>query len=234
MYTMESRVRFSESDANDRLTLPAIIDYFQDCSTFQSEDLGLGLKFLREQHLTWVMSAWQLEISEYPKMGEKIAVRTFPYEFKGCFGFRNFMLDKADGTRVVKANSLWTLMNLQEMMPHRPTPEMYEKFVLEEKLPMNYLPRKIALPAEMEIQESFFIKKQHLDSNGHVNNGQYVKLAAQYLPENETIHGLRVEYKKQAMLGDEITPRVHREEGLCIVNLGMADGTPYMVAEFRV
>lgn len=27
---------------NGTLTLPALINYFQDCSTFQSEDVGLG------------------------------------------------------------------------------------------------------------------------------------------------------------------------------------------------
>ena len=40
MYHYESRVRFSETDKKRKLTLEAIVDYFQDCSTFQTEDLG--------------------------------------------------------------------------------------------------------------------------------------------------------------------------------------------------
>ena len=45
MYTFESRVRYSEVDHTELITLPAIINYFQDCSTFQSEDLGVGIDY---------------------------------------------------------------------------------------------------------------------------------------------------------------------------------------------
>ena len=43
MYTFESRVRFSEADHTELLTLPGLVNYFQDCSTFQSEDIGYGV-----------------------------------------------------------------------------------------------------------------------------------------------------------------------------------------------
>lgn len=45
MYTIESRVRFSEVGEDGYLTIPAIVNYFQDCSTFQSEELGRGIEF---------------------------------------------------------------------------------------------------------------------------------------------------------------------------------------------
>ena len=35
---------YSEIDHRDQLTLPALINYFQDCSTFHSEDVGMGHK----------------------------------------------------------------------------------------------------------------------------------------------------------------------------------------------
>ena len=36
MYTFDSRIRYSETDEYSSLTVPALIDYFQDCSSFQS------------------------------------------------------------------------------------------------------------------------------------------------------------------------------------------------------
>ena len=33
MYTFSGRVRYSETDSRELLTLPAITDYFQDCGT---------------------------------------------------------------------------------------------------------------------------------------------------------------------------------------------------------
>ena len=46
MYEFDSRVRYSEVDHHGTMTVPALINYFQDCSTFQSEDLGIGTTVL--------------------------------------------------------------------------------------------------------------------------------------------------------------------------------------------
>lgn len=48
MYEFDSRVRYSEVDHHGTMTVPALINYFQDCSTFQSEDLGIGTTVLKE------------------------------------------------------------------------------------------------------------------------------------------------------------------------------------------
>ena len=47
-YTIDGRIRFSEVDHTRRITLPGIVNYFQDCSTFQSEDLGLVIEHCSE------------------------------------------------------------------------------------------------------------------------------------------------------------------------------------------
>ena len=49
MYTFDSKVRYSEIDHRGTMTLPALINYFQDCSTFQSESLGFGVKAAKEK-----------------------------------------------------------------------------------------------------------------------------------------------------------------------------------------
>lgn len=49
IYTFDSRVRYSETDHRGTMTLTALMNYLQDCSTFQSEDIGLGVSMLREK-----------------------------------------------------------------------------------------------------------------------------------------------------------------------------------------
>ena len=43
MYSFDSRVRYSEVDEDRKLSLTGVINYMQDCSTFQSEDLNMKL-----------------------------------------------------------------------------------------------------------------------------------------------------------------------------------------------
>ena len=48
IYSFDTRIRFSEIDENGFLRFDNFINYFQDCSTFQSEDLGIGVEYLRK------------------------------------------------------------------------------------------------------------------------------------------------------------------------------------------
>lgn len=232
MYTFTSKVRYSETDSRERLTLPAIVDYFQDCGTFQSQDLGLGVKYLQESHLAWVLSAWQIVVEEYPVLCDEIVIGTFPHSFKTFMGQRNYILDRADGKRMAYANAHWTLLNTETMQPARVTDEMIEKYVLSEKLDMEYAPRKIAQTACGEWKESFRVMQHHLDSNHHVNNAQYVKLAYGYLPQEAEVLQLRAEYRRQAYLGDELAANVEKSGDIYRVSLCDEEKQPCAVMEF--
>ena len=51
-FSFDSRIRYSEVDSSCRLSLTGLTNYFQDCSTFQSEDLGIGTTVLKCVSLT--------------------------------------------------------------------------------------------------------------------------------------------------------------------------------------
>lgn len=231
MYHFESRIRFSETDKERKLTLEAIVDYFQDCSTFQTEDLGVGFSYLLPRNLTWVLSYWHIIVEEYPALGEKVQICTLPYDFRGFFGKRNFFMEK-EGRRIVKADSLWTLLDMEKMLPAKVPEEVSARYPKEEKIEMKYLPRKISISGEEKQAETLVIQKHHLDCNDHVNNGQYIKIASVYLPENFVIHQMRAEYKNQARLGDIIYPYIYREENKVTVCLCDEEKKPYVVVEF--
>ena len=55
MYSFDSRIRYSECDENCKLRLDALMNYFQDASTFQSENLGVGFSYLVPRNLVWVL-----------------------------------------------------------------------------------------------------------------------------------------------------------------------------------
>lgn len=48
-YFFTSRIRYSEIGEDGNLTLPGLINYFQDCSTFQSEAIGEGVAELKNE-----------------------------------------------------------------------------------------------------------------------------------------------------------------------------------------
>ena len=68
MYEFDSRVRYSEVDHHGTMPVPALINYFQDCSTFQSEDLGIGTTVLKEEKRAWLLSYWQVILNWKQKL----------------------------------------------------------------------------------------------------------------------------------------------------------------------
>lgn len=231
MYNFDSRVRYSEVDNKGQMKLESVLDYFQDCSTFHSEDIGLGITFLAERNLAWVLSAWQIVIKRYPQLGEKIKITTFPYDFKSFTGKRNFYIEDFRGVKIAYANSIWTLMDMKAGRPARLLPEMIEGYVLEERLEMNYTDRKIQMPDQYKEEEPILIRVHHLDTNNHVNNGQYLKMVMDYVEKGMKIRQMRAEYKKSALLGDILIPLVAKENGKYTISLCGKEKEVYTVVE---
>ena len=232
MYTWDSRVRFSEIGEDKRLTLDGILNYFQDSSTFHSEDIGNGMEVVESLQRVWVLSSWQIVVNEYPKIGEHIKLGTWPYDFNRFLGGRNFIMYGDDGRVLAYANSLWTYLNSENGRPARVDDRILELYTLEPKYDMDYADRKIALPEEMTAQNAFPVEVYHLDTNHHVNNGQYVKMAGAYLPHGFEIAQMRAEYKKSALLGNMIYPKVAVETDKVVVSLDDKAGNAFTVVEF--
>ena len=73
--------------------------------------------------------------------------------------------------------------------------------------------------------------RTNLDANGHVNNEQYIQMALAYLPAGIRVTELRVQYLKQAVLGDLLEPKVCRNEDGYTVWLELM-GRPCAVMQF--
>lgn len=231
-YSFESRVRFSEVDHTKKITLPGIINYFQDCSTFQSESIGYGIDFLTEHKRAWILSSWQIVVDRYPRMGEEITVSTWATDFKGMLGQRNFSMKDKDGNNVAYANSLWVYMDVEKGRPTKPAPEEIEAYGSAEALEMDYAPRKIELPENAQKLAGFTVRKYHIDTNEHVNNSQYVQMALEALEGENEIRQVRVEYKKSAVYNDRIIPKVAAEADRTVVELCDEAEKPYAIVEF--
>lgn len=232
MYTFGSRIRYSEADSEGKLTMASLLNYFQDSSTFHSEDIGLGVRYFKEVHQVWVLSSWQIVVERYPELCERVIIGTQPYDMKGFLGYRNFAMMTESGEYLAKANSIWSLLDLDQGKPVAVSEEMTRKYGIGEKLDMEYAPRKITIPGDGKTGEAIVVRQHHLDTNHHVNNGQFVDMAMDFLPERFAIRQLRAEYKKQAFLDDVLLPYVSVGEDRVVVSLTDGKGAPYVVTEF--
>ena len=233
MYAFDSRIRYSECDSEGKLAVTGLLNYFQDCSTQQSEDLGVGVRALHERGTMWVVNSWNIEISRFPVIGERVETGTIPYEVRGFFGKRNFYMKDASGEYLAKADSLWTYITMDTGSPERIPKDIINAYGEEQRIDMDYQNRKISCPGDGgEAAQDIHITEYLLDANHHVNNGKYVELAAGIIPETLEVKRVRVEYRKQAFLGEIIKPRIYRLDGRIVVVLADTEDSPYSIIEF--
>lgn len=208
MYTFDSRIRYSETDETGALSLLGVINYLQDCSTFQSEDIGLGVEYLEEKKRAWLLSSWRIVIDRYPVLGERIKIGTWATSSKGIYGYRDFVIMDLVGNYLVRAESIWFFCDTEKMVPVRVMPEDVAAYGNEEALDLGKAPKKILIPEEYEEGIPVTIAAHHLDTNHHVNNAQYVDIAREAVPCTKMVKGIRADYKKAAVLGEVLVPRV--------------------------
>lgn len=232
-YKWETRIRFSEVDETGNLPMTGILNYFQDTSTFQSEDLGVGVERLRRGNRAWVLSSWQIEVKRYPKLKESITCQTWATGFRGFMGFRNFLMTDEAGEALACAHTIWSHINAVTGHPIRPPKEELELYGMSDPYPMEEIGRKIPLPKEMTKLDAVPVHKFQIDTNGHVNNCQYVAMMMDLVPQTASYQKMRVEYKQAAVYGDVIYPCYGNLDGKIVVALCNIDGDPYAVAEFR-
>lgn len=234
MYCFNTRLRFSELNENLELPLGSLVNLFQDCSTFHSEHLGRGLEYLKQKNQSWLVTAWQIELFDSPEKYENVKVSTWPHKFDKVLAHRNFTLESAEKDKLYAVgNALWSLVDTNTHKPLFIKPEYIDAYEPEPSYPIEYLPRKIKITDEdFTIAGCVPIVHAHIDSNHHVNNGQYLSIADEFLPDNFNYNRIRAEYRKSAILGDEIIIKYNIKNNICIMKLCDKHDNIYTVVEF--
>lgn len=237
MYSFDATVRYSECDENGNLSLTSLIDYLQDCAMFHSEHVGHGYGYMKEHHFAWFIAAWQIEVLRLPRFLEHVTTSTVCYRMNGAAAHRNFTIADEGGRLLVRADSIWFTFDTQAMTAcHIPAGEAEVYVTDEPPLDMPKTVRKIRVGGEGRAMAPIVVTEQHLDTNHHVNNAQYVAMADAIVrtqrPEFAT-HRICVQYKTMALLGDTIVPRLHEVPGGYVVDLADPEGSSYAIVKME-
>lgn len=238
MYSFDARIRYSECDETGRLSLFSMINYLQDCSTFQSQRLGMGIASLDDRGLAWVLANWAIEVDELPRFGTPVTVSTWCYELTRAHALRNFRIEDAAGRPIVRADSQWFVFDTSTGHATR-VPEDQSAYVSEEpRQDMAPLARRIPVAEPATPGRSHVVTRFDLDTNHHVNNARYVRFAqvaidSLGLEMPAPPMRIQVQYRSMALLGDVVTPLVHPCDNGWDVDLRADDGTTYALVRLQ-
>lgn len=173
-------VRHSECDRRGRLKLRSWFDFLQEAAAVHAEQLGVGVSMLLEHRMAWVLSRLKLVMEADLRIGDSVAVRTWPNGFHRLFAKRQYELFRA-GRRVGYASSFWLLLEAASLRPLKPS-------ALPRPFPDNsarpeFFPELDKLPApELEAGRlECPVRESLMDVNGHLNNAEYAGFVQDFL-----------------------------------------------------
>lgn len=209
-HLLELVVRGWECGYGGPLRLPALLDYLQEAAGESAERLGFGMEEFRAEGRTWMLSRIDLRVEALPGRGETVHVRTRPAGIERLFALRDFILESAAGTPLVRAVYAYLVVDLAARRPLRPERALAGRPMGEPStaLPGYRFGARAAAPGSLVRAFPLQASPRHIDGNGHVNNAHLASWLADAAPRAErgtgTLCELKVEFSAEVLEGDSL------------------------------
>jgi medium-chain acyl-[acyl-carrier-protein] hydrolase len=218
-YEKEYEIHYYEIDIKRRALITSLVDFLGDIATIHSEELGIGIDYLKEHNLGWVLYKWNIDMYTYPTYGEKITLRTWPYSMRKFYAYRQFEILNSRGEIIGKADSIWFLINTERRRPIRISEDICKAYGLPYNDDRSIEIEDIEKPENIQSEKVFHVRYSDIDTNKHVNNAKYIAWAIETVPMdivlNYTLKNIKVIYEKETTYGETIkvfTEVVYKEE----------------------
>src|SRR6266542_2211871 len=133
IYEKTFSIRSYEVDAHGLVRPTAILNYMQEAAGDHAKLLGVSVRDLMLQGLTWVLSRTHLQLGGTAHSREELTVRTWPSSREGRFSCREFEVTAAEGRPVALATCSFAVLDLATRRP----------IMIDERLPAYpVLPRR--------------------------------------------------------------------------------------------
>lgn len=217
-FRMEFVVHYHETNPEEQATPLTLLYYLEDAAIAHSESVGYGLARVKAEEQAWLLNRWHFQMERYPLLGEKVVIETWPSSFERFYGRREFLILNQNQEVIGRATSLWVFFNIATKRPSRIPSEFGEVYGLDPRRgiddPFDPL-QTIGVGAGAGEQE-FSVRRSDIDTNGHVNNANYLQWILEVVPEdiyrNNHLASLEIQYKKETTYGSRIRSKYQIED----------------------
>ena len=204
------RIRITEVDAHSQLTIPSLNGLFQEMAWRHSVVEKVSVHELSAQHnISWVLSRLKIWIDRLPNYDETITVKTYIQGVDKYFYYRDFTVPDVNGIEIVRANSVWGLMDIVKRRITSVPQWMFDVTpIFKEAKPVERVSGRILKIDNIQTEKKFDTRWHDIDSNQHVNNTKYVEWLLESVPtdilNDGTLHSIDMIFKNESILGDKI------------------------------
>ena len=182
VYRINTCLESSDTDYFRELSMSSAFLYFQDIAAAHAENLGAGVKTLSMQRgVAWIVMRMRVEIDRMPGLDEEIIIETWPRPTAPLYE-RDYRILGKDGDILVKATSIWIIMDLATRDIMKEHIVKYREIEIHPDCALPVKLRQLRAPAPPELCYSKHLRYTDIDYNDHVNNTKYVEYSYDCFP----------------------------------------------------
>lgn len=209
IYKEQFKIALKDVGKNNKIKNRAILEIFENIGSYHSDKVQYGANNIKNTGVTWVLLDWKVKVIKRPSYGEKLDVHTWGRNMVKFYTHRDYEVYNEKGELCIIGTSKWTLIDIEKRKLARVTEEIANSYEPEEKhVFKNEELDKIKIPEEFISSITYKVARRDIDMVGHMHNLYYLDLAYEALPQEvydqRPFSEIRVNYKKEIMLGDTV------------------------------
>lgn len=206
-YKKTFHIPYYDTDKEGKITPYNILKYFMETSSSETDDFASKEENIEDLNYGWMLYKWKVKINKYPKIKEKIHIKTWISNVDRFYVYREFaMLNEKDEILSI-ASTIFIFVDMERKRPIR-IPDQFIKGsnIINESNFVEFedFKRKIEVHNYMD----FRVRRSDIDYNNHVNNTKYLLWIMEAVPDNiyedYILSQFEIVYKKEIKYGDTI------------------------------
>jgi len=173
-HEMPMRAMPSMCDETSHMSIPAILDMFQDLAGIHADSVGIGAIELEEKGLFWIVSKIRLRVFKRPLVQEMLDAVTWIQPADRATCERDFSISQ-NGETLAYARSIWAALRRDNGRPAHMA-DFYPDSDFSIAPPDDEAFTRISKKFEgAEPLGEYRIRSVDIDRGGHMNNVNYVR-----------------------------------------------------------
>ena len=181
-YKVIYQPRISDYDRNGKLYYESILQILETAGSHHSDTVGDSVIEGSQSGIAWILTEWRVQVLRRTDSKDKLQITTWVRgKAPASAVYRGFLLTDETGTKVIRAEAKFALLDLATSRLTRISEELLGSYQPEDKTVFEDAQR-LRAPSEYTSETELRLRRSDIDFNGHVHNTRYVDLAMEALP----------------------------------------------------
>jgi medium-chain acyl-[acyl-carrier-protein] hydrolase len=204
-------LRYYEMNRFGEATPLTLLSLLEETAFSHCDAVGWDVYRLRKEGFGWILLGGTVDIARYPTYREAFTLETWLSASRLFHGQRDYLLRGSAGETIGTARSWWVFYDLERRRPVRILDPILKAWAPNPEGSVDRLPEVSApSPDRMDGTRAYDVRLNDIDTNGHVNNVNYLEWALESVPQSVQddymLSSISGRYIHEVRYGERIRP----------------------------